>query len=172
MVAPEAVKDQSLDTLTSKLIHHNESKTNIIVELYRFHSIKQGEHQSPRDFVQLRKQASKCDFGETADNMVRDQVVIGVWDESTRKRLLANPKLILKQAISVLEIEEQVETDATYFHIMVTVSRLEIIQPMVKVITNFIKQVDLIRINVVGLTAVGHLSAFQRKWSLAICVPC
>lgn len=50
----------------------------------------------------MKKQASKCGFVNGADDMIIYQIVIGVWDESTRKRLLTNTKLTLKQAINEL----------------------------------------------------------------------
>lgn len=68
-VAPETVKDQTLDILTSKLKHSFESKTNEIVGRYSFHSMKQGGNQSEINFIVLpRKQEIKCDFGVTTDD--------------------------------------------------------------------------------------------------------
>lgn len=55
--------------------------------------------------MKLKKQAVKCNL----DDRLRDQIVIGVFDDITRKRLLSNSKLDLERAIEVLEIEEQVE---------------------------------------------------------------
>lgn len=53
--------------------------------------------------------------------MIKDQIGIGVFDESTRKPLLANPKLILQKAIDVLYIEEQIERDAKCLHTKVPI---------------------------------------------------
>lgn len=88
----------------------------MIVEPYKFHSIKRGELQSAKDFqVQIKKQTAKCNFGDSTDDLVCDQIVLSVFDECTRKRLLANFKLTLQQSISTLQIEEQLERDANCF---------------------------------------------------------
>lgn len=113
-MAPE--KDVSFETIATKFKEHFESKTNVIVERFKFHNIKHNGFQPARDFImELRKQAAKCNFGDTCDHMIRDQVVIGVYNESTRKRLLANAKLTLLLAIDNLKVEEQVERDAKHF---------------------------------------------------------
>lgn len=64
----------------------------------------------------LRKQANKCDFVSSLDDMIRDQIVIGINREDTRKRLLANPKLTLQRTIDTLVIKEQIETDTSCFN--------------------------------------------------------
>lgn len=53
--APQSVKDQTFDTLSSKLVEPYEPKTNVIVNRYRFHSIKQAEYQSAKDFIMCLK---------------------------------------------------------------------------------------------------------------------
>lgn len=47
--------------------------------------------------------------------MIRDQIVIGVYREDTRRKLSANSTLTLQKAMEALMIEEQVEKDASYF---------------------------------------------------------
>lgn len=102
--------------MVNLLVDHFEARTNVIVERYKFHSIKQAEFQPTKDFViHLRNQAAKCKYGNNVDDMVRDQLIIGIYNEGTRKRLLANPKLTLQQAIDTLVVEEQVEQDDKCF---------------------------------------------------------
>lgn len=50
------------------------------------------------------------------EDMLQDQIVVGILDESTRKRMLANPKLTLQKAIEIIQIEEQIELDSRWFH--------------------------------------------------------
>lgn len=115
LLAPEAVKYVSFDTIATKHKDHFESRTNVIVERYNIHSIKQSEFQPSRDFLmELRKQAIRWNFGESKDDTIRDQVVIGVFNKGTRKRLLAIAKLTLQQAIDTLQVEEQVERHAKH----------------------------------------------------------
>lgn len=47
--------------------------------------------------------------------MMRDQIVIGVYKEDTRRRLLANSTLILQKAVDALLIDDRVEKDVSYF---------------------------------------------------------
>lgn len=54
---------------------------------------------------------AKCKYGDTADEMVRDMIVIGLYNENIRRRLLGNAKLTLEKAIDALEVEEQVERE-------------------------------------------------------------
>lgn len=89
---------------------------NQIVERCKFNSIKHAKYQSAKDYVMtLKRQANKCNFGNTTDDMLRDQFVIEVFDERTRKRLLANAKLDLQKATDNLQTEEQVERDSKCF---------------------------------------------------------
>lgn len=74
------------------------------------------ELQTSQEYVlQLKNQASKCDFGPSTDEMIRDPIVIGIYWEDTRRRLMSNPTLALQKAKDMLMIEEQVEKDASYF---------------------------------------------------------
>lgn len=43
--------------------------------------------------------------------MLRDQLVVGIFKEDTRRRLLADNKLTLQRATELVSIEEQVEED-------------------------------------------------------------
>lgn len=58
----------------------------------------------------------KCDCGEVLDEMLRDQLVVGVFREDIRRKLLADHKLTLKRAVQITEIEEQVDKDSHMFH--------------------------------------------------------
>lgn len=107
LFAPDTVKSKTFQATADKLEEHYVSKSYIIVEIYSFHSIKQAELQSSKDFTMaLRKQANKCNFGEANNDTIRDKIVIGVYDENTWKRLPANPKLTLQKATDTISIEK------------------------------------------------------------------
>lgn len=57
-----------------------------------------------------------CTLNEGLEKALRDQIVIGVYKDDTRKRLLANTNLTLQKALDLISIEEQVEKDAQCFH--------------------------------------------------------
>lgn len=74
--------------------------------------MRQTELQSSQEYdIGLRTQAVKCEFGSSLDDMIKDQIAIGVRREDTRKKLLVNPKLTLQKAVDMISIEEQVEED-------------------------------------------------------------
>ena len=62
----------------------------------------------------LRAQAAKCKFvytvGEVikdvSDELIRDRIVVGVQDETTRSRLLREPKLTLTSAVEMIRAVE------------------------------------------------------------------
>lgn len=65
--------------------------------------------------MQLERQASRCEFGLVLDDMIRDQIVIGIIRDDTRRRLLSNPKLNLEKAVEILQVEQQVGRAASCF---------------------------------------------------------
>lgn len=81
-----------------EMLHeHFAAKHNLIVEGYKFHTMHQTQLQTSADFLrQLRKQVIKCDYGESLDEMLRDQLVMGVFRENIKRRLLSAHKLTLQ----------------------------------------------------------------------------
>lgn len=57
----------------------------------------------------------KCDYDSAVDEMLRDQLVVGVFREDIRRRLLADSKLTLKHATDLIAIEEHVDK---YSHLL------------------------------------------------------
>ena len=47
-----------------------------------------------------------CDFGTLQDNLLRDRVVLGIRENGTRKKLLAERKLTLEKCISICRATE------------------------------------------------------------------
>jgi hypothetical protein len=48
-----------------------------------------------------------CQFGTLEDSLLRDKIVLGIRDANTRKKLLQDPALTLKQCIDVCRINEK-----------------------------------------------------------------
>lgn len=60
---PDQVQGKSFEDFFSLLIYHFEASTNVIVERFKFHSIKQTEFLAAKDVVvKLKKQATKCKY--------------------------------------------------------------------------------------------------------------
>lgn len=58
----------------------------------------------------------KCNYGESLEEMLRYQLVVEVFREDIRRRLLSDHKLTLQRAIEIISIEKQVDKDSYLFH--------------------------------------------------------
>ena len=56
---------------------------------------------------ELRKLASKCEYGTLSDELIRDRIAIGISDSSMRARLLRESDLTLNRAIDMCRASEQ-----------------------------------------------------------------
>ncbi|KAJ8403559.1 hypothetical protein AAFF_G00348850 [Aldrovandia affinis] len=83
---------------------------NTIYERYVFGSCKQEEGESIDNFVtRLRERAATCDYGQLKDEVIRDKIVLGVANESIRRRLLREKGLTLITAIEMCRAAEQTD---------------------------------------------------------------
>ena len=83
---------------------------NVIYERYVFGSCKQEEGESIDKFVtRLREAATTCEYGQLRDEMIRDKIVLGVVNGSTRRRLLRERDLTLITAIEMCRAAEQTD---------------------------------------------------------------
>ena len=81
------------------------SETNEIYEAYLFNQRVQEIRESFDSFA-LRSLAKTCNFGSMQDRMIRDRVVVGVRDNGTRKKLLAENKLTLNKCTDICRASE------------------------------------------------------------------
>ncbi len=80
-------------TLKSNMVTHFQSSRNFMTERFKFCRRLQHAGESHSDFLaQLRKMAKYCEFGNTLQERLRDQFVVGLQSEQTQKRLFAEPK--------------------------------------------------------------------------------
>ena len=57
-------------------------------ERYRFNKCDQKEHETIDAYVtSLRTLAKTCNFGQLENDLIRDRVVMGIRDNTTRKKL-------------------------------------------------------------------------------------
>ena len=82
-------------------------ETNEIYEAYVFNQKVQEVGESFDSFLTtLRSLAKTCNFGSMLDRMIRDRVVVGIRDNATRKKLLAENKLTLNKCIDICRASE------------------------------------------------------------------
>ena len=124
MPSEERVNYDQVKAVISK--HFGKSRS-VIVERHNFHCMRQQVDESIECFVsRLREQATKCKFvyevtyqvgtGEAAteekavkdisEEMIRDCIVVGMQDETTRARLFREPDLTLQKTMDMIRAVE------------------------------------------------------------------
>lgn len=77
-------------------------------ERYKFHKIKQREGENFDDFLQkLTIQIKNCSYSTLEDELIVDQIIYGICDDETRKKLMTLEKLTRDEAVKVCRIAEQ-----------------------------------------------------------------
>ena len=80
-----------IDVVLQKLGAYYVGVTNEIYERYNFNRRVQEESESVDSFVAaLRTLAKTCNYGTLTDTLIRDRMVVGVRDNSLRKKITPN----------------------------------------------------------------------------------
>ena len=103
--------DEAEKTNVDKVIELLEAyfigETNEIYEAYLFNQRVQEVGESFDSFLTaLRTLAKTCNFGSMQDRMIRDRFVVGIKENSTRKKLLIETKLTLNKCIDICRANE------------------------------------------------------------------
>ena len=82
----EGQKEDSINDVLTKFDEYCEPRTQVIYECYRFNNRKQEAAESISAYVtELRVIAKNCAHDEiTPDEILRDRLVLGVWDDKVR----------------------------------------------------------------------------------------
>ncbi|XP_042913373.2 uncharacterized protein [Parasteatoda tepidariorum] len=117
LVSPKEVTEFKFQELIKLLKEHFCPKSSEIFRRFKFHKRFQSKLESVNAFVtELRKLAEDCNFGETLSERLRDQLVCGIRDEEVQRRLLAESKLTLENAISVAVASEVAASLSKHIH--------------------------------------------------------
>ncbi|XP_055923792.1 uncharacterized protein LOC129954124 [Eupeodes corollae] len=87
-------------------------KKNVTMETFKFNQILQKEKQSFTDFeTEIRKQIQFCEFGcacgvSYEEKMIKDRIIIGVYDKKLQLKLLDGRDESLQNVISVCKASE------------------------------------------------------------------
>ena len=96
-----------VDACLTALECYFKSKRNIVYERYMFNTCMQNVEEPIDRYVnRLRKQAATCEFGTLTDELIRDRLVLGIRDESTKLRLPKEDKLDLNKALHICRSNE------------------------------------------------------------------
>lgn len=106
------VQQRTLEQVLKKFDAHCLPQRNVAMESYKFNMILQKENQAFNDFeTQLRTQLRHCEFkcecGRSyEDRMLRDRIVVGVFDKKLRLKLLDGSNEDLMRVIAICKTYE------------------------------------------------------------------
>lgn len=104
-LTPDEQKDY--DGVIRKFEQFCTPKRNETYERYVFNSKNQAESESVEEFItDLKLKCQSCNFGELADSLIRDRIVMGVRDKGLREKLLGEVDLTLERAIQICQARE------------------------------------------------------------------
>ena len=121
-----APKD-SFDTAISRFDTYFSSNSSLLLRRKTFYEARQGLHESVQEFAcRLRRLIHECDFGESANTLLRDIFVTGIRNNHLGERLLAEDAQLLTfdSAIAKAEAFERARVERQSFNPNNSVSAL------------------------------------------------
>ena len=113
LVSPQRPTDKTYAELVETLNNHHNPAPAITVSRFKFNSRVRQSNENVAMFIsELRQLATKCDFGNSLEEMLRDRIVIGVNDPNIQRRLLAEPNLTLRKATDIAQALETADRGA------------------------------------------------------------
>ena len=93
---------QDINVILNLWKSHCIGQTNVIYKRYKFNTRRQEPHELIDVYAAaLRALAATCEFGELKDEMICDRLVCGIADNSVRRKLLQEPKLLLEKCLDI-----------------------------------------------------------------------
>lgn len=74
-----------------------------------FRDIRQGARNFDEFLLELKIQVKRCNYGALEDSMIRDQIVQGIQDPSTKKVMYNKKNMQLQDAISICRAQERLK---------------------------------------------------------------
>ena len=95
------------EVILEKMEKYCIGECNETYERYVFNRRDQETNESVDAYVTaLRKLAKTCNYGALKDSLIRDRIVVGINDNSARKKLLQTSKLTLSQCLVIFRSSE------------------------------------------------------------------
>ena len=108
LVAPQKPSEKSYEELISALTTHFSPTPSPIVCQFKFHSHYCQPGESVAVFVsQLHSLSENCGFGDTLEDMLRDQVVCGIQDDEIQRCFLTESNFKFAKAVELAQSMEQ-----------------------------------------------------------------
>ncbi|CAG2219480.1 unnamed protein product [Mytilus edulis] len=97
-----------IDAVIEKFENFCIGKTNETYERYCFNKRDQEQGENIDTYVAaLRTLVKTCNYGTIEESLIRDRIVIGLRENSTRKKLLQDAKLTLNRCVDVCRANEK-----------------------------------------------------------------
>ena len=91
-----------IDIVLTKMTGFCRGVANETYERYLFNTRSQGENESVDEFYSALLALSKnCSFGKLTSSLMKDRVIVGIQDNSTRQRLLSERELSLQKCMEI-----------------------------------------------------------------------
>ena len=101
-----------LDTLIANFDVYYGARKNMTVARAKFNKRTQKSEEPMEAFIQdLYKLAEDCEFGPLKEDLIRDRIIVGVFDDALSNELQAKADLTLDLAVQISrQVEERSES--------------------------------------------------------------
>lgn len=80
---------------------------NVTYERYKFFTRNKKVNESYDEYItELRRLSDTCEFGQLADGLIKDRLILGITDEAIKTRLLREANLTLVRAAEICRVAE------------------------------------------------------------------
>jgi hypothetical protein len=110
--APDGDNDPSmtLQTVIDKFEEYCNPKRNVTLERFYFNQCTQVSDETVDHFVtRVKKLSQNCAYGDLKDSLIMDRIICGLYDNTTRERLLRTVNLDLETCINICRAAESVK---------------------------------------------------------------
>lgn len=105
-------EEEDFEAVLAHFDGHCLPRRNETYERFLFRTRVQGPHESLDDFAaDLRHKSQFCNFGAQREALVRDQLILGCWDDRIRQQLLQQDGLTLEDALQICRLAEAKEKE-------------------------------------------------------------
>ena len=103
-----------IDVVIAKFREHCVGETNVTYERYVFNKRSQDTGESFDTFLaDLRRLIKTCEYGALEESILKDRIVMGIHNDTTRRKLLQTRQLTLAVAVDICRASELASRSTT-----------------------------------------------------------
>ena len=108
---------KKFDKVKEQFENYCKGKKNTTYERYVFNNRFPEEGESFDAYVTaLKRLADTCEFGELKDSLIKDRIILGIKDRSTKQRLLRTDDLTLDKAVTIVRTATAASVQLDYMN--------------------------------------------------------